>query len=107
MDDDLNTADGISAIFELVTAINTEMRNKVTKAFAKEAIKVLMEFCDIIGILRKEEEEALGDDIMALVEERQERKNKDFARADAIRDELKAKGITLKDTPQGVQIIKE
>ncbi len=61
-----------------------------------------------MGLLQKEEDDSVDEDIQALVDERQEaRKAKNFARADEIRDLLKAKGITLKDTPQGVQIIKE
>lgn len=108
MDDDLNTADGISAVFQLVTAINTAIKDGATKEFADRACSLLMELCDVLGLLQKEEDSAIGDDIMALVEERQEaRKAKNFARADEIRDLLAAKGITLKDTPQGVQIIKE
>ena len=67
-----------------------------------------MEFCDILGLLQEEEDESVDPEIQKLVDERQAaRKAKDFARADAIRDELKARGITLKDTPQGVQIIRE
>lgn len=108
MDDDLNTADAISAIFELVTAINTAVKDGATKAFAKESIKALMELCDVIGLLQQEVEEEIDPEIQKLVDERQAaRKAKDFARADEIRDILKEKGITLKDTPQGVQIIKE
>ena len=108
MDDDLNTADGISAVFELITAINTATSGGATKAFAAESEKTLMEFCDILGLLQVEEDNSVDDEIQKLIEERQEaRKAKNFARADEIRDMLKAQGITLKDTPQGVQIIKE
>ena len=109
MDDDINTADAISAIFEMVTAINTELRGGATKAFSEAALSRLKELTDVLGILTAEEEgEAIGEDIEALVAERQEaRAAKNFARADEIRDQLKAMGITLKDTPQGVQIIKE
>ena len=67
-----------------------------------------MELADVVGLLQQEEENDIDDDVQALVEERQEaRKAKNFARADEIRDILKARGITLKDTPQGVQIIKD
>ena len=67
-----------------------------------------MELAGVVGLLQKEEDDSIDDDIKALVDERQEaRKAKNFARADEIRDILKEKGITLKDTPQGVQIIKE
>ena len=109
MDDDINTADAISAIFEMVTAINTELRGGATKAFSEAALIKLKELTDVLGILRGEEEgEEIGADIEALVAERQEaRAAKNFARADEIRDQLKEMGITLKDTPQGVQIIKE
>ena len=108
MDDDLNTADGISAVFELITAINTAVKGGATKAFALASEKTLMEFCDILGLLQQDEEAGIDPEIQALVDERQEaRKAKNFARADEIRDMLKAQGITLKDTPQGVQIIKE
>lgn len=108
MDDDLNTADGISAIFQMVTAINKEIVNGSSKAFAKEALEKMMSLCSVLGLLQDDEEEDFGEDIMKMVNERQEaRKAKDFKRADEIRDELAARGITLKDTPQGVQIIRE
>lgn len=108
MDDDLNTADAISAIFELITAINTETKEGCTKAFAQTSLDILMELADVLGLLQQEEETGVDADVQALIEERQEaRRNKNFARADEIRDLLKTKGITLKDTPQGVQIIRE
>lgn len=109
MDDDLNTADGITAVFELVTAINTAVKDGASKEFAEKSLATLMEFADVLGILQQEKaDDGIGDDIQALVDERQQaRKEKNFARADEIRDQLAAMGITLKDTPQGVQIIKE
>ena len=108
MDDDLNTADAISAVFELITAANTAVKDGATKAFAKASLETLMEFADVLGLLQGEDDNEIDDEIQKLVDERQEaRKAKNFARADEIRDILKAKGITLKDTPQGVQIIKE
>ena len=108
MDDVLNTADAISAIFELITAINTAVKDGASKEFAEKSLEVLMELATVIGLLQKEDDNAIEDDIQALVDERQQaRKEKNFARADEIRDLLKARGITLKDTPQGVQIIKE
>ena len=67
-----------------------------------------MELCTVLGLLQQDEEAGVDDDIQALVDERQEaRKAKNFARADEIRDMLKERGITLKDTPQGVQIIRQ
>ena len=108
MDDDLNTADAISAVFELVTAINTAVKDGATKEFAKASLDTLMEFADVLGLLQTEEDNAVDEEIQKLVDERQEaRKAKNFARADEIRDLLKERGIILKDTPQGVQIIKE
>lgn len=107
MDDDLNTADGISAVFELITEINTMLRGGISKSYAKAALDIFNELTGVLGII-KAKETNIDADIEALVEERQQaRKNKDFARADEIRDELKARGYTLKDTPQGVQIIKD
>ena len=108
MDDDLNTADAISAVFELITAINTAVKDGATKEFAQKSLKTLMEFADVLGLLQGKADEGVDPEIQKLVDERQEaRKAKNFARADEIRDLLKEKGITLKDTPQGVQIIKE
>ena len=108
MDDDLNTADAISAVFELITAINTAVKSGASKAFAKASVDTLMEFCNVLGLLQAEADNAVDPEIQKLIDERQEaRKAKNFARADEIRDMLKEKGITLKDTPQGVQIIKE
>ncbi len=103
------TADGISAIFELVTAINTAVKDGASKEFAQKSLDTLMELCDIIGVLQEDENTGdIDDDIQALVDERQAaRAEKNFARADEIRDLLAARGIILKDTPQGVQIIKE
>ncbi|MEG0662304.1 MAG: cysteine--tRNA ligase, partial [Anaerovoracaceae bacterium] len=107
MDDDLNTADAISAVFELITAINTAVKDGSSKEFAEQAMAVLTELCDVLGLLQTKEEAAVEDDVQDLIDQRQEaRKNKDFARADEIRDILKERGITLKDTPQGVQIIR-
>ena len=108
MDDDLNTADAISAIFELITVINTAVRDGASREFAEKSLDTLMELASIVGLLQQDADKAVDDDIQALVDERKEaRKAKNFARADEIRDMLKARGITLKDTPQGVQIIRE
>lgn len=109
MDDDLNTADGLAAIFELTKDINTKiLDHDVSKAVCEHAAKLYDELCNVLGILYNRNENTLDSDIEALVEKRQEaRKNKDWATADKIRDELKAKGIILKDTPQGVTWTKE
>ena len=108
MDDDLNTADALTAVFELVTAINQATTETASKEFAQKSLDTLMEFCDVLGLLQQGGDDDIDEEIQKLVDERQEaRANKDFARADEIRDMLKEKGITLKDTPQGVQIIKD
>ncbi len=108
MDDDLNTADAISAIFELVTAINTAVKDGASKEFAQKSLDTLMELATVVGLLQQDADDEIDDEIQKLVDERQEaRKARNFARADEIRDMLKERGITLKDTPQGVQIIKE
>ena len=108
MDDDLNTADGIAAVFELVSDINLAVKDGASKSYAKGALAKVKELTDVLGIFGgDDEEEGLGDDIQALIDERQAaRKEKNWARADEIRDQLAAMGITLKDTPQGVQVIR-
>lgn len=109
MDDDLNTADGVAAVFELVKDINTSILDKeVSKNVCQTAAAVFDELCDVLGILYNRKNNDVDSDIEALIEERQQaRANKDWVTADRIRDELKAKGIILKDTPQGVTWTKE
>ena len=108
MDDDLNTADGITAIFELVTEINTALRGGASKAFANAGLEMIEELSGVLSILPTKDDEGVSAEVEALIAERQAaRAEKNFARADEIRDQLKTMGITLKDTPQGVQIIKE
>lgn len=110
MDDDLNTADAISVVFELITSINTAVKGGATKEFAQKSLDLLMELTTVLGLLQQdpqEEDAEIEPEIQALIDERQAaRKEKNFARADEIRDQLKAMGITLKDTPQGVQVIR-
>ena len=110
MDDDLNTADAISVVFELITSINTAVKDGSTKEFAQKSLDLLMELTTVLGLLQQdpqEEDAEIEPEIQALIDERQAaRKEKNFARADEIRDQLKAMGITLKDTPQGVQVIR-
>lgn len=108
MDDDLNTADAISAVFELIKEINTAAKDGVTEEFARKCLGLLDELTGVLGLLRENEEESgIDDEIQQLVDERQAaRKAKNFARADEIRDILKARGITLEDTPQGIRIVK-
>ena len=109
MDDDLNTADAISVVFELIRDINTAVREGSSAAFASNCLALLLELTGVLGLLTEQKSGSeLEPEIEALIEERQQaRKNKDFKRADEIRDILKEKGITLKDTPQGIQVIRE
>lgn len=109
MDDDLNTADGLAAVFELTKDINTKILDKdVSKAVCEHAARLYDELSGVLGILYNRKENTLDSEVEALIEQRQEaRKNKDWATADKIRDDLKARGIILKDTPQGVTWTKE
>lgn len=104
MDDDLNTADAISAIFELVKFANTTISDDSTFAYAKALYDTLSKLCDILGIVIKEDKGMLDDEIERLISERQQaRKDRNFARADEIRDLLTEKGIILEDTREGVR----
>ena len=105
MDDDLNTADAISAVFELVKDINTSV---ITDAPSKElveyATKLFDELTGVLGLVYNRKTENLDDEIEKLIEARtQARKDRNWAEADRIRDELKSQGIVLEDTPQGVK----
>ena len=104
MEDDFNTADAISAIFEMVKAANIHVTETSTAAFRDQILSEIVRLCDVLGIKTEKKEELLDDEIQALIDERQAaRKAKNFARADEIRDELLAKGIILKDTREGVK----
>ncbi len=109
MDDDLNTADGIAAVFELVKDINTLVLDKdVSKTACEYAAKIFDELTDVLGILYNKKNNSLDEEIEELIAQRNEaRKNKDWATADKIRDDLKSRGIILKDTPNGVTWTKE
>ena len=104
MDDDFNTADAIAAVFELVKYANSNITSDNSKAVIKEVKDTIVKLCDVCGIIARPAKEMLAEDIEKLIEERQAaRKAKDFARADAIRDELLAKGIILEDAREGVK----
>lgn len=104
MDDDLNTADAISVIFELIKYTNINVINDTPKATVEKALSTVEKLCDVLGIITEKEEELLDSDIEALINERQEaRKAKDFAKADEIRNKLADMGITLLDTREGVK----
>lgn len=104
MDDDLNTADAISVIFELVKLLNTTVNDQSSKPYCEKMASTLNQLCDILGIETVREQELLDADIERLIEERQQaRKNKNFARADEIRNALLEQGIALEDTREGVK----
>ena len=105
MDDDLNTADAISSVFELVRDINTSViTDKPSAELVRFATELFDELTGVLGLVYNRKTESLDSEIEALIEARQEaRKNKNWSEADRIRDELKAQGIVLEDTPQGVK----
>ena len=106
MEDDLNTADAIGSVFELVRDINTNVNDGVqSKALVEYAIKIFDELTGVLGLLyNRETATSLDDEIEKLIEARNTaRKEKNWAEADRIRDEHKAQGIVLEDTPQGVK----
>ncbi len=104
MDDDFNTADGISAVFELVKYINTKVDGDSSKELLEQLYQRLNILCGILGIILEQKEEILDEEIERLIAERQAaRKEKNFARADEIREELLGRGIVLEDTREGVK----
>ena len=104
MDDDINTADAISVIFELVKFANTQVKEDSSKAFVLAVRDKIVELSDILGLIVDKKEEILDADIEALIEERQAaRKARNFARADEIRNQLLEQGIILEDTREGVK----
>ncbi len=108
MEDDLNTADAISAVFELVRDVNGYLTENSSKTLIKKCYDLFEELVGVLGLLQKDAKDDVDDEVLNLVEERQQaRKEKNFARADEIRDELRSKGIILEDTPQGIRIVRE
>ncbi|WP_422484540.1 cysteine--tRNA ligase [Gudongella sp. DL1XJH-153] len=103
MDDDLNTADALAAMFDMVKYTNSNFSEESSRETVEYAYNILMELAKVLGILTKREE-IIDEEIQKLIEERNDaRKNKDFAKSDKIRDDLLEKGIVLEDTRDGVK----
>lgn len=104
MDDDINTADAISVIFELARFINTNVNEESSIEFAKKCLAEFEELTNVLNIVNKKQEEVLDADIEKLIQDRVDaKKNKDFALADEIRNKLLEMGIVLEDTRQGTK----
>lgn len=104
MDDDLNTADAIAAIFDIVYLANTKITSASGICAIDSALKLIRELGAVLGLFVKENKNSLDDEVEELIKQRNEaRANKDWAKADAIRDKLKEMNIILKDTPDGVK----
>lgn len=104
MDDDFNTADAVAAVFDLVKYINTTVNADSSKLYLKGLFELLVKLTDVLGLIVDKKEDMLEEEIEKLIAERQAaRKEKNFARADEIRDELISKGIILEDTREGVK----
>ena len=104
MDDDFNTADGISVIFDLIRDANTNINEASPKKLAQNAIELIYDLLSPLGILQNTDEDGLDEKIEKMIEDRQRaREEKNFKEADRIRDELKAMGIILEDTAKGVR----
>lgn len=104
MEDDFNTADAISSVFELVKFANTTANGESSKEYLQSLFDLIVKLTDVLGLIVEKEEELLAEDIEALIAERQAaRKAKNFQRADEIRNELLEKGIILEDTREGVK----
>lgn len=104
MDDDFNTADAISSIFDFVKYMNTTANAESSAEYLQSLLETLIKLADVLGIIVVKENVMLAEDIEAMIEERQAaRKSKNFARADEIRDELLERGIVLEDTREGVK----
>ena len=105
MDDDLNTAEALGVIFEFIRDVNQRFEDDRDAAAAKAALDAIDKVLDVLGLVPSEE--AVPEEILKLAEQRQEKRAaRDFAAADALRDQIAAMGYTLKDTPEGVKISK-
>ena len=104
MDDDLNTADAVSVLFDMARKMNTE--ENISAEFGQEVLKKFMELCGVLNILTSEMKTEIPEDVQALIDARkQARADKNWAEADRIRDELASRGIILEDTKDGVKVL--
>ena len=104
MDDDFNTADAISAIFEIVRLSTSTISEASTKAYVSYVKETMAKLCDVLGIITEKKEEILDSEVEDLIAKRQQaRKDKNFALADEIRGQLLDMGIILEDTREGVK----
>lgn len=104
MDDDLNTADGLSEIFELVSFINTDLSSENSKESLEYTLKTLKDLTEVLGLLYKEKE-IIPENVKKLAEDRKiAKKNKDFALADKLREEIENLGFEIKDTREGYSL---
>jgi len=105
MDDDLNTADAIAALFDMARYINSNINETSSAKLIEDAIALYKELGSVLGILYKNQEDSISDDARLLLEKRAEaRQNKDWALSDELRDELFKMGIEVMDTRQGTKI---
>ena len=107
MDDDLNTADAMGAIFELVKDANVSLNDQSSKEAVEKTLNTLLELTDVLGLLAKKADDELPQEIQAMLDERaQVRKEKNWKKSDELRDALAAAGYVVKDTPQGQKVTK-
>ena len=108
MDDDLNTADAMGALFEIVREANVGLNAESSREAVETTLNTLLELCDVLGLLAKKQEDGLPEDIQRLADERaQARKEKNWKRSDELRDQIKAAGYMIEDTPQGQKITRQ
>ena len=108
MDDDLNTADALGAIFEIVKDANVSLNEQSSKAAVDSVLKTLLELTGVLGLLMKKADDGLPEEIQQMADERAKaRKEKNWKRSDELRDALAAAGYLVKDTPQGQSITKQ
>jgi cysteinyl-tRNA synthetase len=107
MEDDLNTAESMGALFELVYLINTDVNDKSSKKLVDTALDTLLKLSDVLGLLMKKADDSLPEDIQKLVDERkQARLDKNWALSDSLRDQINEKGYLVEDTKTGQKVTK-